>query len=114
MFFLSLIPFTTAWAGEHGFAPLPTALYGASLFTSALAWRVLQTTIVRAQGKASVMKQALGADWKGKVSPLLYLAGMVLAFIAPVVSYLLYAFVAALWIAPDRRIERFLRDVGRR
>lgn len=113
LFFLSLIPFTTAWAGQHGFAPLPTALYGVSLLTSALAWYVLQLTIVCAQGKTSVMKQVLGADWKGKLSPVLYLAGIVLAFVAPVVSYLLYALVAALWIVPDRRIERFLKDAAR-
>ncbi|MDE2288941.1 MAG: DUF1211 domain-containing protein [Burkholderiales bacterium] len=112
LFFLSLIPFTTAWAGQHGFAPLPTALYGVSLLTSALAWYVLQLTIVCAQGKTSVMKQVLGADWKGKLSPVLYLAGIVLAFVAPVVSYLLYALVAALWIVPDRRIERFLKDAA--
>ncbi|MDE2610592.1 MAG: hypothetical protein KGL61_13520, partial [Burkholderiales bacterium] len=66
-----------------------------------------------AQGKTSVMKQVLGADWKGKLSPVLYLAGIVLAFVAPVVSYLLYALVAALWIVPDRRIERFLKDAAR-
>lgn len=113
LFFLSLIPFTTAWAGEHGFAPLPTALYGVSLLTSALAWYVLQITIMHAQGKASVMRQVLGADWKGRVSPVLYLAGIALAFVAPAVSYFLYALVAAMWIVPDRRIERFLKDIGR-
>lgn len=113
LFFLSLIPFTTAWAGEHGFAPVPTALYGVSLLTTALAWNVLQVAIVHAQGKQSVMKQALGSDWKSKISPLLYLAGIVLAFVAPVVSYLLYALVAALWIIPDRRVERFLKEFER-
>jgi uncharacterized membrane protein len=113
LFFLSLIPFTTAWAGEHGFAPLPTALYGVSLLTCALAWTVLQRVTMRIQGKTSVMKRALGSDWKGKVSPLLYLAGIVLAFVAPVASWLLYAFVAALWIVPDRRIEKFLKESER-
>lgn len=113
LFFLSLVPFTTAWAGENGFAPLPTALYGVSLLACALAWSVLQITIVHAQGKASEMKKMLGADWKGKVSSLLYLAGIVLAFVAPLVSYLLYAFVAALWLVPDRRVERFLKEVAR-
>ena len=110
LFFMSLIPFTTAWAGEHGFAPLPTALYGLSLLTTALAWSVLQITIMRAQGKESVLKQALGADWKGKLSSLCYLAGIGLAFVAPVLSYVLYALVAAMWIVPDRRVERFLKE----
>jgi uncharacterized membrane protein len=110
LFFLSLIPFTTAWAGEHGFSPLPTALYGVSLLTTALAWNVLQITVMHAQGNASVLKQALGTDWKSKISPLLYLTGIGLAFVAPVASYVLYALVAALWLAPDRRIERFLKD----
>lgn len=113
LFFLSLVPFTTAWAGEHGFAALPTALYGVSLFATALAWNVFQTTIMRVQGKASVMKQALGADCKSKISPLLYLAGIALAFVAPMVSYLLYALVAALWVIPDRRVERFLKTFER-
>jgi uncharacterized membrane protein len=112
LFCLSLVPFTTAWAGEHNFAPLPTALYGVSLLASAIAWNVLQITIVHAQGKTSMMKQALGADWKGKFSPLLYLSGIVLAFVAPAVSYFMYALVAALWIIPDRRIERFLKELG--
>lgn len=109
LFFLSLIPLTTAWAGEHGFASLPTALYGVSLLTCALAWNVLQFAIVHAQGKTSELKQALGSDWKSRVSPFLYLTGIALAFVAPVVSWLLYALVAALWVVPDRRIERFLK-----
>jgi len=113
LFFLSLIPFTTAWAGEHGFAPLPTALYGVSLLMTALAWSVLQFTIMRAQGRESALKQALGADWKGKISSVLYLAGIGLAFVAPAVSYVMYAAVAALWIVPDRRIERFLKELAR-
>jgi uncharacterized membrane protein len=111
LFFLSLIPLTTAWAGEHGFASVPTALYGVSLLACALAWNVLQTTIMHAQGKASVMKQALGSDWKSRISPVLYLSGIALAFAAPLVSYLLYAAVAALWVVPDRRIERFLKEI---
>lgn len=111
LFFLSLIPLTTAWAGEHGFAPLPTALYGVSLLACALAWNVLQTTIMHSQGKASMMKQALGSDWKSRISPLLYLTGIALAFVVPPVSYVLYATVAALWIVPDRRIERFLKEI---
>lgn len=114
LFCLSLVPFTTAWAGEHGFAPLPTALYGISLLATALAWNILQIAIMRAQGKASVMKQALGADWKSKISPLLYLAGIGLAFVEPKVSYLMYAAVAALWVIPDRRIERFLKELEQR
>lgn len=111
LFFLSLVPFTTAWAGEHAFSALPTALYGLSLLACALAWYILQAVIVRAQGEASPLKQALGGDWKGKVSPLLYIAGIVLAFVDPIISYVLYALVACFWIVPDRRVEEFLRGM---
>jgi len=109
LFFLSLLPMTTAWAGEHGFAPLPTALYGVSLLTCAVAWYVLQLVVVCAQGKKSVMRQALGRDWKGKMSPVLYLIGIAAAFYSPAISYFLYALVAVWWIVPDRRIEQFLK-----
>ena len=111
LFFLSLVPFTTAWAGEHAFATVPTALYGLSLLACALAWYVLQSVIVRAQGESSPMKQALGSDWKGKISPILYIAGIAMAFVAPLVSYVLYAVVACLWIVPDYRVERWVKEL---
>lgn len=106
LFWLSLIPFATGWMGENHFAPVPTALYGVVLLGAALAYFILQTLIIRAQGEHSVLKQAVGEDWKGKASPLLYLAAIVLAPWAHWLSIALYAGVAAMWLVPDRRIER--------
>ena len=108
LFCLSLVPFTTAWLGETAGAPLPTAIYGASLILPAFAYLILQTLIVRADGPDSVLARAIqaGGDWKGKVSPLLYAAGIGLAFVAPMASWALYVLVALIWLVPDRRIER--------
>ncbi|HEX4766865.1 MAG TPA: TMEM175 family protein [Lichenihabitans sp.] len=105
LFWLSLIPFTTAWMGEHAFAAVPTAAYGVSLLTCALGWYLMQSVIVRSQGADSALRQAIGRDLKGKASPLLYVAGIGLAFVVPVVSDLIYAGVALLWLVPDRRVE---------
>ena len=108
LFCLSLVPFTTAWLGETAGAPLPTAIYGASLILPAFAYLILQTLIVRSDGPDSVLARAIqaGGDWKGKVSPLLYAAGIGLAFVAPMASWALYVLVALIWLVPDRRIER--------
>jgi uncharacterized membrane protein len=108
LFCLSLAPFTTAWLGETEGAALPTAVYGVSLILPAFAYLILQTLIVRADGSDSVLARAIhaGGDWKGKLSPLIYAAGIVAAFFAPVVSWALYVLVALIWLAPDRRIER--------
>ena len=108
LFWLSLIPFTTAWMDEHILSAIPVALYGASLLCSALAWSVLQATILRLQGPHSALRRALGRDLKGRLSPLLYLVGMGLAFVAPVAAYAIYAGLAAMWLVPDRRIETAL------
>ena len=105
LFWLSLIPFATAWVGAHHTAPIPTALYGVALLLPALAWYALQTAIIRTQGKTSALAKALGRDIKGKVSPLLYLGGIGLAFIDTALSDALYAIVALLWLIPDRRVE---------
>jgi uncharacterized membrane protein len=105
LFWLSLIPFATSWVGEHSRAALPTAVYGASLLMTALAWFIMQSTIIRAQGNESALRQALGRDLKGKLAPLLYLAGIGMAFLATWASDLIYASVALLWLVPDRRIE---------
>ena len=107
MFWLSLVPFTTGWMGENHFAPVPTAIYGAVLLMCALAYYILQSAIIRAQGEGSVLKRAIGGDWKGRYSPLFYIAAIVTAFRWPMVSMALYAAVAAIWLVPDRRIERF-------
>ena len=110
LFWLSLIPFTTAWMDEHNFAPVPVAAYGGSLLMCALSWYVMQAAIMHAQGEASVLRQAIGRDLKGKLSPFVYLAGMMLAFVWPIASYALYAALAAVWLIPDRRVEAALRD----
>ncbi|QYE36016.1 DUF1211 domain-containing protein [Polymorphobacter sp. PAMC 29334] len=106
LFWLSLIPFATAWTGEHPFAPVPTAVYGVSLGMTALAWYTMQSMIVREQGADSPLRAALGRDLKGKASPFLYLAGIGMAFVAPVVADLIYALVALMWLIPDRRVGR--------
>ena len=111
LFWLSLIPFATAWVGENHFAAAPTAVYGVALFMPALAYFVLQRVIIRAQGPGSVLAQAIGRDLKGKISPLLYLSGILLAFVQPWIANALYALVALIWLIPDRRIERILRDI---
>jgi uncharacterized membrane protein len=106
LFWLSLIPFATGWLGENHFAAMPAALYGVVLLGAALAYFILQTLIIRAQGEGSVLRRAMGTDWKGKASPLLYLTAIVLAPWAHWLSIALYAAVAAMWLVPDRRIER--------
>jgi uncharacterized membrane protein len=108
LFWLSLIPFTTGWMGENHFATLPAAAYGFVLLMAAIAYWVLQQRIIAAQGEASILKKAVRKDWKGKVSPLLYLAAIVLAFAYPWVAVAIYALVALTWVIPDRRIERVL------
>ena len=105
LFWLSLIPFTTAWLGEHEFAPVPTAVYGVSLLMPAIAWKLMQAAIIRVPGNGP-LQAALGSDLKGKISPVLYLSGVALSFVAPWASLFCYLVVAALWVIPDRRIER--------
>jgi uncharacterized membrane protein len=105
LFWLSLIPFATAWMGENHFAPTPTALYGLSLFMPAVAWVVMQGVIVREQGPTSPLKRALGRDLKGRFSPLLYLVGAGLAYWSTLGAGLLYVAVALMWLIPDRRME---------
>jgi len=108
LFWLSLIPFTTGWMGENHFASVPTAVYGLVLLMAAVAWWILQQLIIATQGDESILRRAVGGDWKGKVSPLLYLLAIVLAAYARWVSVGVYALVAMLWLIPDRRIERVL------
>lgn len=108
LFWLSLVPFATAWVGENHRAPVPTALYGIILLGAAISYTVLQATIIRHQGPGSRLAAAVGSDRKGKVSLLLYVASIPLAFREPAISDLLYATVAAIWLVPDRRIEQRL------
>jgi len=108
LFWLSLIPFTTGWMGENHFATLPTALYGLVLLLSALAYYLLQQCIIATNGPDSALAVALkrDGDWKGKASPLIYLAAIPLAFVSPWISGALYVAVALMWLVPDRRIEQ--------
>lgn len=108
LFWLSLVPFVTGWMGENHFAPVPTAVYGVVLLMAALAYWLLQRVIIRSQGPGSILKRAVGGDWKGNVSPLVYVAAIAAALWAPWVGGLMYALVAAMWLVPDRRIERAL------
>jgi uncharacterized membrane protein len=105
MFWLSLVPFMTTWMGESHFASLPTALYGTVLLASAVAYTILQTRIISLEGAESPLAKAVGTDVKGKVSIALYLAGILLAFVHPLVADAIYATVAMIWLVPDRRIE---------
>ena len=105
LFWLSLTPFVTGWLGESHLAPLPTAVYGGVMLLAALAYWILQRTIVSHEGPDSVLARALGRDLKGNLSPLLYLAGMGLAFVQPWISTAIYVLVALIWLVPDRRIE---------
>jgi len=108
LFWLSLIPFGTAWLGEHALAHGPVALYGANLLLCALAYTLLSTLLVRHEGPGSALARATGRDLKGKVSIGLYAAAIALAFFLPALSLALYATVAAIWFIPDRRIERVI------
>ena len=108
LFWLSLIPFATAFMGENHFAPVPTALYGTVLFLAAIAYFVLQQSIIRSQGPESALKAAIGNDWKGKLSPFLYLVAIGASFWVQWIALALYVLVALLWLIPDRRIERHL------
>jgi uncharacterized membrane protein len=108
LFSLSLLPFATGWMGENHFGPIPSAVYGGVLLMSAVAWFILQTTILRAQGRDGPLGRALGADWKGKLSPLLYVAGVVASFCVPGLAQAIYLAGALIWLVPDRRIEKVL------
>lgn len=106
LFWLSLVPFVTHWMGDNHFAALPTALYGVVLLMAAIAYLILQQCIVRADGPQSMLAAAVGRDIKGKVSLLLYVVAIGLAFVSPMIADGLYALGALLWLIPDRRIER--------
>jgi len=110
LFWLSLIPATTAWLGDNFPAPLPTAIYGVALLMASIAYLLLQMAIIHKQGKRSVLAAALGKDLKGKLSTVLYIAGIGLAFVSPPVSIALYVLVAVIWLVPDRRIEKAIGE----
>jgi uncharacterized membrane protein len=110
LFWLSLIPFATAWLGENHFSSGPAALYGAILLLSAIAYVILQQQIIKSQhGKRDILAQAIGDDFKGKLSVLMYVAGIGCAFWQPRISLMLYGLTAVIWFIPDRRIEKVVK-----
>jgi len=111
LFWLSLFPFTTGWMGENHFAPMPSALYGVVLLMAAIAYWLLQQAIIGAEGPASILRNAVGRDWKGKLSPLLYLAAIASTFWGATswMAQVIYACAAIIWFVPDTRIEHALQ-----
>jgi len=105
LFWLSLVPFTTSWMGVNGFASRPTALYGVNLLLAAIAFTLLVRVILRDEGVDSSLRTAIGADWKGKLSLMLYVAAVPSAFVHQAIAGALYVAVACMWLIPDRRIE---------
>jgi len=108
LFWLSLFLFTNAWMGENHLAAIPTAIYGFVLLMAAIAYYILQRSIIAKEGHKSILAQAISSDWKGKLSPVLYLSAIPLAFVSSWIASGLYFFVALLWLIPDPRIEREL------
>jgi uncharacterized membrane protein len=106
LFWLSLLPFATAWMGENSFAATPVAAYGVVLLAAALAYYALQKAIIRSQGESSLVAAAIGRDAKGKISPVLCVAGIGLSFVDRWLAIAMYALLAVIWLIPDRRIER--------
>ncbi|PTL81019.1 hypothetical protein DAT35_27285 [Vitiosangium sp. GDMCC 1.1324] len=108
LFWLSLFPFTTGWMGENHFAAWPSALYGGVLLMAACAYWLLQRALIAVEGPGSLLKSAVGNNWKERISPLLYLLGIASTFWRPGIAQLLYVVAALLWLVPDRRIEHVL------
>jgi uncharacterized membrane protein len=112
LFWLSLFPFTTGWMGENHFTAMPTVLYGVVLLMAAIAYFLLQRTIIRSQGQDSILKKAIGRDWKGKLSPILYILAILAALRSPWTAQAILVIAALVWLIPDRRIEKLLAMSG--
>lgn len=112
LFWLSLLPFATGWMGENHFAAGPSALYGGVLLAAAIAYWILQQSIIGEQGPGSPLQAMIGSDWKGKLSPVLYALAIVSTFFWLWVAQALYVLAALMWLVPDRRIERSVRHDG--
>lgn len=110
LFWLSLIPFVTGWTGENHFAALPVALYGTVLLLAAIAYFILTRTLISHHGKDSTLAIAVGRDFKGKMSVVIYAAAIGLSFVNSWFAFLLYVLVALIWLVPDRRIERAMKS----
>ncbi len=108
LFWLSLFPFATGWMGENHFTPVPTALYGMVLLMAAIAYYLLQQAIIRSQGPGSILKKAVGRDWKGKLSPVLYVTAMAATLLSGWIAEAIFVIAALIWLIPDRRIENVL------
>ncbi|HEY8278820.1 MAG TPA: TMEM175 family protein [Bdellovibrionota bacterium] len=106
LFWLSLLPFTTGWMGENHFSELPSALYGLNLFMAGAAYYFLSHALMASHGRDSAITKAIGSDFKGKVSVLTYGVAIPLSFWSPLIAFLLYTFVAAIWVVPDQRMEK--------
>jgi len=105
LFWLSLVPFVSGWMGENNFSKWPTIFYGIVLIMNAFAYYLLMVTLLKHEGKGSLLAKAIGKDWKGKLSPAIYAVAIAIAWFNPCISFILYAVVAAIWFIPDRRIE---------
>lgn len=114
LFWLSLFPFVTGWMGENHFTTVPSACYGAILLMAAIAYYILQNVIIAHQGSDNRLASAIGRDFKGKLSPVLYIVGIGMCFLYPWIAACIYALVALWWLIPDRRIERILDESGLR
>jgi uncharacterized membrane protein len=112
LFWLSLVPFATAWIGESGFEAAPMIVYGICLLLSAIAYFILQSQIIKQKGELSILKKAIGNDLKGKISPMIYLIAIFLGWVNPILSGALYVLVALIWLVPDKRIERTIKEVS--
>jgi uncharacterized membrane protein len=110
LFWLSLVPFTTAWLGRNAFAPVPTALYGFVLLMDAIAFSILQAALLNVDGCGGVFAKAVNADFKGKISPALYLCAIAISFFSTIAADALFVAVAVLWIVPDRRFESVIAE----
>jgi uncharacterized membrane protein len=110
LFWLSLIPFTTGWMAENQFATWPTFAYGLVLLLAAVSYSLLQTCVIRTHGAGSLLAEAVGADLKGKISPVLYLTAIGLTFVSTRLSLAVYVLVALMWLIPDRRIEKLVAN----
>jgi len=108
LFWLSLVPFTTRWMDESGFVQIPVLTYGINLLCAAIAYFILEQALIRQQGRDGPLAQAIGRDWKGKTSPLIYLAGLGLTAAQPLLGVAAYTVVALIWLIPDRRVEHFV------
>ena len=108
LFWLSLLPFVTGWMGENHFGSLPSAMYGGVLLMAAIAYWILARSLIAAEGTESLLKKAVGKDYKGTVSVLMYAVAIPVAFVSPWISQLVFVVVALAWLVPDRRIERLM------